>query len=251
MSQKFNLAIVNYLNAKPFLFGLAENKTLQQKFNIQLLNPAECARSFKEQQSDIALVPVGALPSIGPYDIITDFGIACKDKVATVCVFSNQPLQLCSKIFLDNHSRTSVLLAQIIVKEFLKYDMIFEYVDVQNLQLMESEAVLLIGDKVFEREKLFRYKYDLGELWNKFTELPFVFAVWIARPGLLSQIDINELNICFQYGISNIDQVIDLEDKPHIPLYDYFTRNIQYQIQSPEYQSAITLFLSKIKTFGH
>lgn len=251
MSQKFNLAIVNYLNAKPFLFGLAENKDLQHKFNVQLLNPAECARSFKEQQSDIALVPVGALPSIGPYEIITDFGIACKDKVATVCIFSNQPIRLCSKIFLDNHSRTSVLLTQIIIKQYLKYDMIFEYVDVQNLQLKESEAVLLIGDKVFERENLFLFKYDLGELWNKYTQLPFVFAVWIARPGLLSQVDINELNTCFQYGISNINQVIDLEDKPHIPLLEYFTKNIQYQIQSQEYQTAITLFLSKIKAFDH
>ncbi len=31
------------------------------------------------------------------------------------------------------------------------------------------------------------YIYDLGELWTKYTGLPFVFALWIVRKKSLSQ----------------------------------------------------------------
>jgi chorismate dehydratase len=46
--------------------------------------------------------------------------------------------------------------------------------------LQESSAMLLIGDNAlrasFQETDLF--VYDLGELWHKWTALPFVFAVW-------------------------------------------------------------------------
>ena len=30
----------------------------------------------------------------------------------------------------------------------------------------------------------FAYDWDLGEEWNRWTGLPFVFALWVARPGV-------------------------------------------------------------------
>jgi len=50
---------------------------------------------------------------------------------------------------------------------------------------LEVEARLVIGDAALllrtnagDRE---RYAYDLGEVWKKWTGLPFVFAVWVAQ----------------------------------------------------------------------
>ena len=48
-----------------------------------------------------------------------------------------------------------------------------------------ADAVLLIGDRgILPPEEEFEFVWDLGEEWTDWTGLPFVFALWVARPGL-------------------------------------------------------------------
>ena len=48
-----------------------------------------------------------------------------------------------------------------------------------------ADAVLLIGDRgILAPEEKFEFVWDLGEEWTHWTGLPFVFALWVARPGL-------------------------------------------------------------------
>jgi len=68
--------------------------------------------------------------------------------------------------------------------------------------LSSFPAALLIGDVAMKAKKAVTgyelrvksktpnsllYVYDLGELWFKYTGLPFVFALWIVRKKSLSQ----------------------------------------------------------------
>ena len=47
-----------------------------------------------------------------------------------------------------------------------------------------TDAVLLIGDRGMRpREGQFAFAWDMGEEWTRWTGLPFVFAMWVARPG--------------------------------------------------------------------
>ena len=55
---------------------------------------------------------------------------------------------------------------------------------------------LIIGDKVFDHEEKFRYRYDLADAWREMTGLPFAIA-------------------CYGYG-----------DRSYA--YDYLTRNIDF-----------------------
>ncbi len=50
----------------------------------------------------------------------------------------------------------------------------------------ERSARLLIGDNAirFRREQPGARVLDLGEAWKQLTNLPFVFALWLARPEL-------------------------------------------------------------------
>ena len=44
---------------------------------------------------------------------------------------------------------------------------------------------MLIGDRGMRPPcGNFAYDWDLGEEWTRWTGLPFVFALWVARPGV-------------------------------------------------------------------
>jgi chorismate dehydratase len=49
---------------------------------------------------------------------------------------------------------------------------------------VDADAVLLIGDRAMKAcLPGFRYAFDLGEEWLRWTGMPFVFAIWAVRPG--------------------------------------------------------------------
>jgi chorismate dehydratase len=71
-----------------------------------------------------------------------------------------------------------------------------ELTDIARFASDEHDARLVIGDAALrlgaylqdpgERDQLldrlgYRYAYDLGAEWKRWTDLPFVFAVWVAQ----------------------------------------------------------------------
>jgi len=243
MALSRKIVLVNYLNSKPFEYGL-KNHNSNSGFDIITTTPARCATLYEDHTSDIALVPVGALHQFSDYKIITDFCIGCDGEVRTVCIFSNEKLENCTRLLLDNHSRTSVLLSKLIIEEYLNLKLSYHPLNVSEYLVNEGDAVLMIGDKVFEHENKFRYKYDLGNLWKEWTGLPFVFAVWIARENKINDITEQKLNESFQYGIAHLPQIIQKESNDLLDLYYYFSNNIQYMLDENK-RSALKLFLEK------
>ena len=53
------------------------------------------------------------------------------------------------------------------------------------------------------------YSKDLGEWWHEVTGLPFVFAVWAARPG----VDCSSLDILLsesrERGLANVNAIAE------------------------------------------
>jgi chorismate dehydratase len=243
MATSQKIIMVNYLNSKPFEYGLLHHE-VQSGFEIIATTPAHCATLFANKSSDIALVPVGALHELTDYKIITDFCIGCDGEVRTVCIFSNQKLEDCNRLLQDTHSRTSVLLSKLITEEFLHLKLSYHPLDIAAYEVQEGDAVLMIGDKVFDYEKKFKYKYDLGSLWKEWTGLPFVFAVWIARVDKIDNITIQNLNQSFEYGIAHLPDVIKKESNQILDLYYYFSNNIQYVLDEKK-RLALDLFLEK------
>jgi chorismate dehydratase len=57
-----------------------------------------------------------------------------------------------------------------------------------------ADAVVLIGDRgIAVPKEPFEFIWDLGQEWCQWSGLPFVFAMWIARPDL----DLAELDTLF------------------------------------------------------
>ncbi len=237
--------MVNYLNSKPFELGLS-NTPDGQLFDIIMANPALCAEAYRKGEADIALIPVGGLKDLEDYEIVTDYCIACDGEVRTVCLFSNDEITDCHKLFLDDHSKTSYLLSKVLTHQYWNLDLSFEKYTVSNIELHKGEAVLMIGDKVFEYENQFKFKYDLGSVWKQWTGKPFVFAVWIARKGTPKDV-IQKLNRCLSYGIQHIDQIIQRESSEHLDLFYYFTHNIKYHFDATK-KEALSLFFEKVES---
>lgn len=239
--------MVSYLNSKPFEFGL-KNGGYSKDFELITDTPFNCARLFVEHKVEIALIPSGALYDLTDgYDIITDFCIGCDGEVRTVCIFSNQPIERCKKLITDNHSGTSVLLSAFILDEVfnLKPDIISD--DVTNFNPSTDDAVLMIGDKVFEKELSFKYKYDLGHIWKQLTGLPFTFAVWVARKSVTAE-TVHHLNQSFKIGMSGMNKIIEQESSENLDLYYYFKNNISYSYDDQK-KVSIDLFLKKTKKY--
>jgi len=245
--EEINIAMVGYYNTLPFLYGLKSSKS----FNLILDIPSRCMDYYSSGQVDIALVPVATLLDRSDYEIITDYCIGCEGSVRTVCLFTNSDVNNISKIYLDRDSRTSQLLTKILCERLWNINPDFEECDVRNIDAIEmksDEGVLMIGDKVFDREDSFKYCYDLGVEWKKLTGLPFAFAVWIARKNTPPSV-IERLNSELGLGVNNIEAVLDQNKTlaTKIDLSEYFSEYIDFQFNDQK-KSAFEYFFEYSKT---
>jgi chorismate dehydratase len=205
--------------------------------------PAKIAQQLIDGEVDVALVPVATIPKLKEYHIVSDFCIGAEGAVASVCLFSEVPLNEIKRIYLDYQSRTSVALLKVLVREHWKLDveLIDTTGDYQD-KIKGTDAGLVIGDRALEQRHVSPYIYDLAEHWMRFTSLPFVFAAWISNKPLPAEF-IQQFNNANSLGIHNIPAVV--AENPY-PLYDlttYYTQNISYPL-TPSKRQGLQRFLS-------
>ena len=245
---KISVTALSYLNTLPLLYGLRQSEVMEA-IDLQIAPPAQCARQLEQGKTDISLIPVAALFSIPNYEIISNYCIGATGKVRTVVLLSNDELHNIHTVYLDSDSRTSIMLVQILAKEYWKIAPSFQpYIEGQTIS--SGEACLLIGDKVFAKENQFAHCYDLAEQWIQFTELPFVFAVWASiRPlpdGFIEKFD-NALN----FGIHHIPNALTAPlPCSRETAIDYLTHNISYKLDENKRKGLTNFhdFLNKYKT---
>jgi chorismate dehydratase len=218
------------------------------KENIQLLinYPSIIASELISNEIDIGLVPVAVIPQLKEYYIISDYCIGANGSVASVCLFSDVPLQNIKTIFLDYQSRTSVELLKILVKEYWKVNVEFRAAEEDYIsKIKDSAAGLIIGDRALEQRKNFAYIYDLSEEWKSFTQLPFVFAAWVSNKQLPDSF-IKDFNKANRFGLENLDKVLESTPYSIYDLHKYYTENISYILDNDK-RSGMELFLQKLK----
>ncbi len=176
---KYSIALVQYLNTWPFSTGM-KLAHLDAEFNLHHVTPSQCADLFEKGEVDISLCPVGALLDLPEHEVRGKYCIGADGPVETVVLLSKVPLGDITSVKLDSHSRTSNQLVQILAEKLWNKNWNFYFDHTDRL----ADTCLMIGDKVFEKKELYPYQYDLSEAWKALTQLPMVFAVWVARPGI-------------------------------------------------------------------
>lgn len=244
--QKIRLSAVSYLNTKPFLYGIFKHK-ISLDLDIQLDIPSVCANKLEAGEADIALVPVAIIPKLSNPKIVTDYCIATPGKVRTVCLFGETPIEEWDNLYLDFHSRSSVQLSQILLKEYWQLSpSLLQAKEGFIDEIKGNTGGLVIGDRTFPLYERFPYIYDLGEVWLKHTGLPFVFAAWVTNQDLSADF-LKNFNEALAMGLDSIPQLVALmpDEYSSFDLTNYFTENIDYQWDENK-RKALNLFL---KTF--
>ncbi len=230
------------------IFGLEQTKFIDE-MNLQLDIPAVTALKFMNDEVDVALLPTGVLPQLHNYKIITDVCIGAINKVKTVAIFSEKKLEEVENIYLDYQSRTSVELLKILLKEYWQMPHIKLLAATESVEskIKNGDAALLIGDKTFPLFHKIPFQYDLATAWNKLTNLPFAFAVWVAKPHVASDWQ-HQFNAALKVGIEKRNDLITIlqKEKPEIDWQDYFFNCISYDFDAQKKQ-ALNLFVDKMQ----
>lgn len=240
MLDKTWVGAVNYLNTKPLIYGF-ENGAMADDVHLQLDYPAKLAERMKKGELDVALLPIAALADLPRAFIFSNYCIGANDAVASVCLFSEVPLEKIEEIYLDYQSRTSVALLKILLKNHWSKEVRFIEADKNYItKIKGNTAGLIIGDRAFEQLKNYKHIYDLAAEWKLFTGLPFVFAAWVANKNLSEEFVTNFNKACAQ-GFNHLDEIIKQANYPHYNLKTYYTNNISYQLNAEKHK-AIELF---------
>jgi chorismate dehydratase len=217
------------LNTKPLLYGIERSPVIED-IELTIDYPSRIAAMLLEDEIDLGLVPVAIIPQMQEFYINGDYCIGSNGPVASVCLFSESPIEKVEKVLLDYQSRTSVQLAKILLKEYWKIDP--ELVDAREDfrdDIRAATAGVIIGDRALEQRQLSPYIYDLGEAWKNLTGLPFVFAAWISNKPLDKGF-LEKFNKANQAGLEQIDQVVADNPSDLFDLHDYFVKHLDYRL---------------------
>jgi chorismate dehydratase len=244
LSKKIRVGAVSYLNTKPLLYGLQHHAISE---SIELIEdyPANLARALEENTIDIGLVPVAVIPKLPEAHIISNYCIGAASPVASVCIFSQVPMESITSVYLDYQSKTSVNLARILLKNYWKQDVLLLEAPSNFMDLIDgSTAAVIIGDRALEKYNSYAYRYDLAEAWINYTGKPFVFATWVANKPI-DEVFIANFNEANEIGLKNIDTVVEqLSHKNNsYDLHTYFTKNISYTLDAAK-KEGMAQFLS-------
>ena len=177
------IGAVSYLNTKPLIYRLAEELP-DAELSLDL--PSCLADGLHAGRLDVALIPSIELfrSPADNFSILSDACIACRGPVWSVqLLFRKSPEQV-RTLALDEGSRTSAALAQILLLERCPSRPRLQPLPIGcAAETADADAVLVIGDRALGGwGDEFCEVWDLGEQWWQTTQLPFVFAMWVARP---------------------------------------------------------------------
>lgn len=245
LSAKIKVAAVSYLNTKPLLYGIERSKVMND-MELLLDYPSNLAKDLQSGAIDMALMPVAAMIHIPGAHIVSDYGIAADGNVASVCIFSQVPIEEVETIYMDYQSRSSVRLAQLLLEKHWKKNVEYKPAPENYIEYINGKtAGVIIGDRALKQRTNFEYIYDLADAWKDFTGLQFVFAAWIANKQLPEGF-LKAFNEANAEGLKHIEEVVAENPFPYYDLHTYYTENIKYYLDE-EKKKGLNKFLELIK----
>jgi len=174
---------VGYLNTRPLVYSLP---TLAPEAKIEVDVPSRLAERLRQGRLDVATIPSIEYFRLAGATIVSDACIACNGPVRSVKLYGRKPVQRIETLALDEGSRTSVAMSLILLRDRFGVRPELRRLPIgASADDSDADAVMLIGDRgMFAPPGEFEFVWDLGEEWSQWTGLPFVFSMWVARPGV-------------------------------------------------------------------
>jgi len=252
---------VSYLNTVPLVWGMlhsSDPEAGRDVFDLRFALPSECADQLASGEADIGIVPVIEMARQG-LDYFRGTGIACRGPVRSILLVSKVPCKEIRTLATDAGSRTSVVLARIILAEKFGSEprLISRPADLAAM-LGEADAALLIGDPALRLDpaKVPFEVLDLGSEWTAMTGLPMIFALWSARKELIQERYTRAFVQSCRYGCAHIDDIVKTEASSRGVSEDlarqYLTHHIAFELAEQDYAGLdrFLQFASRIESVG-
>ncbi len=245
--ERVRIGAVAYLNARPLVYGL-ERGLGGERIELSYAVPALLADQLRDAAVDVALLPIIELARLPGLELLPGLGIVTCGRSRSVLLVTRRPLGEIRSVALDPDSRTSNTLAQVLFAEVWQSRPEFACGPAALDDALEQyDAVVRIGDKaLFEPLPDGVFVHDLGEVWTARTGLPFVFAGWAARAGVVDRDLYRLLHDSRRAGSRAVREIAEEYvwngvRNPPLALA-YLTENIRFRLGAAELQAVRTFF---------
>ena len=211
MTRPIRLGAVDYLNARPLVYGLSR---YPERVSLRFDSPAECARLLAAGEIDLGMVPSITYVDRPGDRIVPGVCIGSDGPVASVALFARKPIREVQSVAIDTSSRTSVALTRILcARRFEIAPVLKPHAPDLPSMLASADAALLIGDPALfaDPHALSAEKIDLGAEWTSMTGLPFVWAFWSGPANTASAEVVTLLHEAAGAGVANFDAIADAQ----------------------------------------
>ena len=201
---------VSYLNTKPLVYDL---KKFAPQIEVVYDLPSRLADDLNAGRLDVALIPSVEYFRHPELRIVSNACIGCRGPVLSVVLLGRKPLNQIRSLALDEGSRTSVALARILLRERYGIQPTFCPFPIgSSVDDVAADAVLVIGDRAMHLDtSKYTEVWDLGQEWCRWSDLPFVFAMWVARPHC----EVGDLPVALELardaGVEHLAQIASTE----------------------------------------
>jgi chorismate dehydratase len=187
---------IPYVNCYP-VYGAIDRGLVQLEGDLVSGVPTALNRQMASGSLDVSVISaVEYARNASRYLLLPDLAISCDGPVRSVALFSRRPVQELDGrgVVVSRSSMTSAALLELLFEHvwsarphFVPGDA--ELSDLARFDTEPHDARLVIGDAALlltadhaaRGSHAYPYVYDLGAEWKAWTELPFVFAVWVAQ----------------------------------------------------------------------
>lgn len=248
------LCAVHYLNTLPLVWGLRQGQA-RGRVALSFASPADCAERLRAELADLGLVPVAEMARQG-LPIVPGTCISSDGPVRSILLVSRVPWEQVRTLAADCNSRTSVLLAQIVLQErFGVWVSVESRPPSLSEMLSGADAALVIGDAALHIDPA-RLPYrvlDLGEEWLQITGLPMVYAVWAGPAATTSPWLEAVLADSLAHGEANLDAIVKQEAANYGVDPDfarhYLSRHVRFHLGERE-RAGLEAFLQRGEALG-
>jgi chorismate dehydratase len=230
---RVRVGAVTYLNARPLIVALPE---IDPQLEIVIDYPSRLADALAAGELDVAMIPSIEYARNPGCSIVSDACIACDGPVRSVKLYGRVPVEDVHSLALDEGSRTSAALAQILLKDrFGVTPRLLPLCIGATLDDTPADAVLVIGDRgMTPVGGVFEFVWDLGEEWSRWTGLPFVFSLWVARPGVNLQGVGKTLAAARDLGLTRLAEIARREARvigiPEADCLSYLRDHLEFRL---------------------
>jgi chorismate dehydratase len=212
---------IQFLNCLPIYWGLVNSGAI---LDMDLVKDSPDVLSNMLVAGDLDIGPISLVEYLRNADdlvILPNLAVGSDGPVMSCILASQLPYEDLdgARVALGSTSRTTVQLAQLILRErFKAQPEYFTCPPDLSRMMQEAAGAVIIGDpalraSLYDAPHLGLRVLDLGKAWKDWTGLPMVFAVWAVRKDFLAASPeiVHEVHQAFlrsrDLSVENVDKV--------------------------------------------